>query len=318
MVQIGYKLSSEDTDPINLVKYAKQAEEAGFSFAMISDHYHPWVSKQNQSPFVWSTLGGISQTTDNLKIGTAVTCPTIRIHPAIIAQAAATTASMMEGRFLLGVGSGENLNEHILGDHWPAAPVRIEMLEEAIKIIRMLWKGDMQNFSGKYYTVENTQIYTLPSVIPPILMSADGELAAEKAGKIADGLITPGIRNNLVNIFKKAGGEDKPCYAEASVCWAKDEDYAKNMAYEYWPILANKNGLNWEIKTPKYFEELAKMIDPETLTRKIVCGNDPEKHIDEITRFTDAGYDHVFVHQLGPNQEGFIDFYKNEVLPKFQ
>ncbi len=318
MVHIGYKLSSEDTSPVNLVKYAKQAEEAGFSFAMISDHYHPWVGKQNQSPFVWSTLGGISFTTDNLSIGTAVTCPTIRIHPAIIAQAAATTATMMDGRFMLGVGSGENLNEHILGDHWPAAPIRIEMLEEAISIIRMLWEGDMCNFRGKYYTIENTQIYTLPSELPPILMSADGELAAETAGRIADGLITPGIRDNIVKIFKKTGGEQKPCYAEASVCWAQDEKYAKNITYEYWPILANRNGLNWEIKTPKYFEELAKMTDPETLASEIVCGNDPENHIDEIKRFIDAGYDYVFVHQLGPQQEGFIDFYKDEVLPEFE
>ena len=318
MVRIGYKLSSEDTSPVNLVKYAKQAESAGFSFAMISDHYHPWVGKQNQSPFVWSTLGGISLTTDNLNIGTAVTCPTIRIHPAIIAQAAATTATMMDGRFMLGLGSGENLNEHILGDHWPAAPTRIEMLEEAISIIRMLWKGDMCNFSGKYYTLENTRIYTLPSKQPPILMSADGELAAETAGRIADGLITPGIRDNIVKIFKRTGGEGKPCYAEASVCWAQDEEYAKNIAYEYWPILANKNGLNWEIKTPKYFEEIAKMTDPETLTSEIVCGNDPEKHIDEIKRFIAAGYDHVFVHQLGPQQVGFIDFYKDEVLPEFR
>ena len=317
MVHIGYKLSSEDTSPVNLVKYAKQAEEAGFSFAMISDHYHPWVGKQDQSPFVWSTLGGISLITDNLAIGTAVTCPTIRIHPAIIAQAAATTATMMDRRFMLGVGSGENLNEHILGDHWPAAPIRIEMLEEAISIIRMLWKGDMCSFRGKYYTIENTQIYTLPSELPPILMSADGDLAAETAGRIADGLITPGIRDNIVKIFKKTGGDGKPCYAEASVCWAHNEKYAKNITYEYWPILANKNGLNWEIKTPKYFEELAKMTDPETLASEIVCGNDPEKHIDEIKRFIDAGYDHVFVHQLGPQQEGFIDFYKDEVLPEF-
>lgn len=318
MVQIGYKLSSEDTHPINLVKYAKKAEEAGFNFAMISDHYHPWVSKQNQSPFVWSSLGGISQITNNLKIGTAVTCPTIRVHPAIIAQAAATTASMMEGRFMLGVGSGENLNEHILGDHWPPAPIRIEMLEEAIYIIRMLWEGNSHNFKGKYYTIENTQIYTLPSKLPPILMAADGELAAETAGKIADGLITPGIRSNLVNIFKRTGGEGKPCYAEVSVCWAKNEDYAKNIAYEYWPILSNKNGLNWEIPTPKYFEDLAKMTDPETLTRHIACGNDPQRHINEINKFINAGYDHVFIHQLGPQQEGFINFYNEEVLPEFQ
>lgn len=318
MVQIGYKLSSEDTNPTNLVKYAKKAENAGFNFAIISNHYHPWVSKQDQSPFVWSTLGGISQVTNNINIGTAVTCPTIRIHPAIIAQAAATTASMMEDRFMLGVGSGENLNEHILGDHWPPAPTRIEMLEEAIYIIRMLFQGDIHNFKGKYYTIENTQIYSLPNKIPPILMSADGELAAETAGRIADGLITPGIRSNIVEIFKKNGGEGKPCYAEASVCWDHDEDKAQELTYEYWPILANKNGLNWEIQTPKYFEELAKMTDPKTVTQGVACGNDPQKHINEINKFIEAGYDHIFIHQLGPKQEGFIDFYKDEILPEYQ
>ena len=318
MVKIGYKLSSEDTHPLNLVKYAEMVEEAGFSFAMISDHYHPWVNKQDQSPFVWSTLGGISQATTNLNLGTAVTCPTIRVHPAIVAQAAATTASMMPGRFILGMGSGENLNEHILGDHWPPAPVRIAMLEEAVKIIRMLWQGDIHNFKGKYYTIENTRIYTLPAELPPILMSADGEEAAETAGRISDGLITPGIKESLVKIFKNTGGKGKPCYAEVSVCWADDMDYARKISYDYWPILANKNGLNWEIPTPKYFEELAKMTDPDSLTREIVCGNDPQSHIDEINKFVKAGYDHVFIHQLGPYQEGFIKFYEEEVLPEFQ
>ena len=318
MFQIGYKLSSEDTHPLNLVNYAKMVEDAGFSFAMISDHFHPWVNKQNHSPFVWSTLGGISQSTCNLKIGTAVTCPTIRVHPAIIAQAAATTASMMPGRFMLGVGSGEKLNEHILGDYWPPALIRIEMLEEAVNIIRMLWSGDIHNFNGKYYSIENTQIYTLPTRIPPILMAAAGELAAETAGRIADGLITPGIREDLVKIFKRNGGEGKSCYAEASVCWADSEDYAKNISYEYWPIVANKDGLNWELPTPKYFEDLAKMIDPETLTSHVACGNDPQRHIDEIKNFIKAGYDHVFIHQLGPYQEGFIKFYEEEVLPEFQ
>ena len=319
MVEIGYKLSSEDNHPIDLVNYAKIAENAGFSFAMISDHYSPWVNKQNESPFVWSTLGGISQTTNKLNIGTAVTCPTIRIHPAIIAQAAATTTTMMEGRFNLGLGSGENLNEHILGDHWPPAPKRIEMLEEAIKIIRMLWQGDMHNFEGKYYTIQNAQVYTLPSELPNILMSADGELAAKTAGRIAEGLlITSGIRDNIINIFKKSGGKDKPCYAEATVCWANNEDKAKRIAFDYWPIISNKNGLNWEIQTPKYFEELAKMNDPESVTRGITCGNNPQEHIDEIKEFINAGYDHVFVHQLGPEQEGFINFYKEEVLPEFK
>jgi G6PDH family F420-dependent oxidoreductase len=154
------------------------------------------------------------------------------------------------------------------------------MLEEAVDIIRMLWSGDNLNFKGKYYSIENTRIYTLPVKLPPILMSADGESAAETAGRLADGLITPGVREDLVKIFKRNCGEGKPCYAEASVCWADSEDYAKNISHEYWPIVANTNGLNWELPTPKYFEELAKMTDPETVTRQVVCGNDPQRHID--------------------------------------
>lgn len=317
MVKIGYKLSSEDTHPLKLVEYAKMAEEAGFSFAMISDHYHPWVAKQDESPFVWCTLGGIAQSTRNLRVGTAVSCPTIRVHPAITAQAAATAASMMPGRFMLGVGSGENLNEHITGDRWPPALVRIEMLVEAVKIIRMLFKGGMQSFKGEYYTVENARIHTLPNELPPLLMAADGEIAARNAGKWGDGLITPGVKENLVKIFKKSGGEGKPCYAEASVCWAENEEKAMDIAYEYWPILANKGGINWEIPTPKYFEGLAEMVNRETLGHHAVCGSDPEAHIQEIKRFEKAGYDQVFIHHLGPDQRGFIDFYRSEVLPQF-
>lgn len=317
MVHLGYKLSSEDTNPIDLIRYAKMAEKAGFSFAMASDHYHPWINKQDESPFVWCTIGGLSQTTSRLKVGTAVTCPIIRINPAIIAQAAATASYMMPDRFMLGLGSGENLNEHILGDRWPPANIRIKMLEEAVKIIRMLWKGGTQNFHGEYYTIERARIYTLPKKLPPVFMAADGEKSAENAGKLADGLITPGKKENLVRIFKKSGGKNKPCYAEASVCWAENQEDAIKTAHEYWPIIANGKGINWEMPTPKCFEALAKMIDPNTPFDGIAYGDNPQDHIDKIKGFIDAGYDHIFIHQLGPHQKEFIDFYKDEVLPEF-
>ena len=158
MIQIGYALSSEEHSPLDLVHYARRAEEAGFDFAMISDHFHPWVPSQGNSPFVWSVIGGIAQVTRRLRVGTGVTCPTIRIHPAIIAQAAATSAAMMPGRFILGLGSGENLNEHILGDHWPNAYDRLEMLEEAVEIIRLLWEGGEQSYEGQYYLVEDAEL----------------------------------------------------------------------------------------------------------------------------------------------------------------
>ena len=178
MTEIGYALSSEEHRPSDLARNARRAEEAGFSFALISDHFHPWVDRQGHSPFVWSVIGGIAQTTERLRLGTGVTCPTMRIHPAIIAHAAATAADMMPGRFFLGVGTGENLNEHVLGDHWPPADVRREMLEEAVDVIRLLWQGGVQSHYGDYYTVENARLYTLPDELPPIVLAASGTKAA--------------------------------------------------------------------------------------------------------------------------------------------
>src|SRR5947207_9251924 len=182
MVELGYALSSEEHAPNDLVRNARLAEEAGFSFALISDHIHPWVDRQGNSSFVWSVVGGIARETERLRLGTGVTCPTTRIHPAIVAHAAATCAAMMPGRFFLGVGSGENLNEHIVGEGWPEASVRQEMLEEAIHIMRELWEGGLQSLRDGYFVVENARIYTLPDEPPPILVAAAGQRAAEMAG----------------------------------------------------------------------------------------------------------------------------------------
>ncbi len=318
MVEFGYKLSSEEFGPLDMVRNARMAEESSFTFALISDHYHPWIDKQGQSPFVWCTIGGVSQSTKSLKLSTGVTCPTTRIHPAIIAQAAATAAAMMPGRFILGVGSGEKLNEHILGDHWPPAPIRIEMLEEAVDLIRLLWQGGMHDYHGIFYTVENARIYTLPKKLPPILVAASGEMAAETAGRIGDGLVTTGANKDVVDVFKASGGESKPCYGETSVCWAESEAEAKRTAYEQWPITVNRGELNQELPTPEHYEHLAKMVDEEDVAKKITCGPDPKKHIDNLKRYIDAGFDHICIHQIGINQKKFMEFYMNKVLPEFQ
>jgi G6PDH family F420-dependent oxidoreductase len=318
MAEIGYKLSSEEHGPLDLVRNARLAEDAGFQFAMISDHYHPWTDKEGQSPFVWAVIGAISQSTENLRLSTGVTCPTVRIHPAIIAQAAATAGAMMPGRFILAVGTGEKLNEHILGDRWPPAPVRTEMLEEAVEIIRLLWQGGMQDYHGYFYTVENARIYTLPDPLPPIFMAAEGEISAESAGSMADGLVTSGGGEDVIEVFRSSGGEGKPCYSEISVCYAKSEDEARKTAYEIWPISANKGELNRELPTPAHYEQLAEMVDEEDVAKKVVCGPDPEKHIEKINKVIEAGYDHVCVHQIGPDQQGFMDFYRREILPSFR
>ncbi len=318
MPEIGYKLSSEEHAPNALVRYAQRAEEVGFTFAMIADHYHPWVEKQGQSPFVWSVIGAIAHATRRLRLGTAVTCPTIRIHPAIMAQAAATTAAMMPGRFMFGVGSGENLNEHILGDHWPPAPIRIEMMEEAIEVIRLLWQGGMQDHAGFYYTVENARLYTLPDELPPILVAADGQLAAQTAGRIGDGLISTSPDEEVVNTFRQAGGEGKPCYAEFTVCWAESEAEAEQTAYEWWPNAAIKGQLAQELAVPTFFEQAAQMVTKEDVAKEIVCGSDVQRHVEGIQKYLDAGFDYIWIHQVGPDQEGFFRFYEQKVLPELR
>src|SRR5438067_7486426 len=205
--EIGYALSSEEHGPRELVAQARRAEEVGFSFALISDHFHPWTDRQGQSPFVWTVIGAIAQATGRLRLGTGVTCPLIRIHPAVIAQAAATSAAMMPGRFFLGVGTGENLNEHILGAKWPAPDERLEMLEEAVEVIRLLWQGGYQTHRGRHYTVEQARIYTLPEQLPEIAVAAAQPNAAELAGRIGDGFIGVAPERGLIEKFEQAGGK---------------------------------------------------------------------------------------------------------------
>jgi len=318
MIEIGYKLCSEEHGPNDLVRYAKRAEEVGFTFAMISDHYHPWTDRQGQSPFVWSVLGALAHTTENLQIGTGVTCPTIRIHPAIIAQAAATIADMMPGRFFLGLGSGENLNEHIIGERWPPADVRLEMLEEAVDVIRTLWKGGQQSYYGDYFKVENAQIYTLPGDLPKILIAGGGEKSAKLAGRVGDGFIGTSPKKKFLEQFSDSGGKNKSCFGELTVCWADDETEALQTAYECWPNAAITGELTQELPAPAHFEQAAKMISEDDLAESVICGNDPDRHIAEIEKYAEAGYDHVWIHQIGPEQDGFFSFYEKEVIPKLR
>ena len=318
MVEIGYALSCEEHASNDLVRHARLAEEAGFTFALISDHYHPWVDQQGHSPFVWAVIGGIAQATERLRLGTGVTCPTIRIHPAIIAQAAATARAMMPGRFFLGVGTGENLNEHVLGDRWPETSVRREMLEEAVAVIRLLWQGGSQSHRGRHYTVEHARLYTLPDVPTPIMVAASGPKAAELAGRIGDGLIGTSAQRELLETFAAAGGTGKPRYGQATVCWAEDEATARRIAHDQWPTGALPGELGQELPTPAHFAQAAQLVTEEAIADAVVCGPDPKRHVAEIRRYADAGYEQVYVHQIGPDQEGFLRFYEREVLPRFR
>jgi len=319
MIRLGYSLSSEEMPPRDLVRYAAMAEQNGFEFASISDHFHPWLKKQGQSPFVWSVLGAISQATQRLSIGTGVTCPIMRIHPAIIAQAAATAAMLMPGRFFLGVGTGENLNEHIVGKHWPTIEIRHEMLREAVKIIRLLWRGGNQNYWGKYYTVEDAQVFTVPEQPPPIMVAAAGPTSAELAGQIGDGLISTMPDDNLVNIFRASdSGSGKPVYGQMTVCWAESEEQARHTAKEWWSVSAVPGALMAALRTPSEFESAASLVTEDLVAQSIICGPDPQKHIQKIEKFRSAGFDHVYIHQVGPDQEGFFRFYQREILPRYK
>ena len=316
MFEIGYTLSSEEFAPRELLRFAARAEETGFSFALVSDHFHPWIDAQGQSPFVWSVIGGVSQATERLCLGTGVTCPLIRIHPGIVAQAAATSEAMMPGRFFLGVGTGENLNEHIFGDRWPPAAERLSMLEEAVACIRELWKGKDTTFRGDHYTVENARIYTLPEEPPPIYVAAAAEKAAGLAGRIGDGMISVAPNEDVIEAFEKSGGRGNPTYGQVHVCWAESEEEARATAMRQWPNTSIKGESGQELPLPRHFEQLAEMVTENEVAESIPCGPDPEWHLQAIREYADAGFDHVYVHQIGHDQEGFFRFYEREVLPK--
>jgi coenzyme F420-dependent glucose-6-phosphate dehydrogenase len=314
--EIGYTLSSEEHPPGDLVRFARLAEEAGFTYALVSDHFHPWVSAQGHSPFVWATLGGIAQATERLRVGTGVTCPTIRTHPAIVAHAAATVAAMMPGRFFLGLGTGENLNEHVVGARWPAGGERLEMLAEAIDVIRLLWEGGAQTHRGRHYTVEHARVYTLPEEPPPIYVAAAKPKAAELAAR-NDGFIGVAPEAELIERFEQAGGSGKPRYGQVHVSWGEDAEEAKRTAFELWPNAAIKGELSQELPNPEHFEQAAQMVTPDDVGESVPCGPDPQPIVEMIDEYARAGYDHVYVHQVGPDQEGFIRFAERELLPRY-
>lgn len=313
---LGYKLSSEEFGGRDLVRLARRAEEAGFEFAAISDHFHPWTEGQGNSPFVWSVLGALSEATERMRFLTAVSCPTIRMHPAIVAHAAVTAAELLPNRFALGLGTGENLNEHVLGDRWPPAAVRREMLSEAIDVIRMLLTGTSRNHRGTYYTVENAFLHSKPEQPPPILVAASGPKAIELAAEKSDGLIALAPESAIVERFDAHGGSGKPRYCEINVCWADDRQEALQKVPSLWPIAGLPGELSQELALPRHFEQAAQNVTPDDIEGKVACGPDPEEHLDSIRRFLDAGYTHVWIHQIGPEQDGFIDFYESQIVPK--
>jgi G6PDH family F420-dependent oxidoreductase len=314
MSEIGYFLASEEHDPVKLVQIAQQAEHVGFRSVWISDHYHPWTARQGHSAFVWSVIGAIGATTQ-LRLTTAVTCPLIRTHPAVIAQAAATSALLLPSRFQLGVGTGENLNEHVLGTRWPPAAVRLEMLEEAVEVMRALWSGKQTSHHGKHYTVENARLYSRPPEPPPVLVSALGPKSIRLAARIADGYISVHPTAEAVHDYVKAGGTG-PKQVGLKVCWGPDEAEARKTALALWSNDLLPGQLSRDLPLPSHFAAASSMVTEEQAAEEFPCGPDPERHVAAIRKAIDAGYDEVYVTQIGPAQAGFFDFYRRELLPR--
>lgn len=318
MVDLGLSLISEEHGPNELVDAAARAEDAGFEFALVSDHFHPWLDEQGESPFVWSTLGGIARETSELRVGTGVTCPLFRIDPANVAHAAATAATMHPGSFFLGVGTGENLNEHVLGDRWPPHDCRLRRLEEAVEVIRGLWEGETYSHHGEFYTVENARLYTTPDDPPPIHVAAGGPQTADVASRIGDGLVSTAPVGDLVDRFATDGDGDRPTYGQVTVCWADSEEAARRTAHERWRQTALPGELGQVLPTPTHFQQATEYVDVDDVASKVTCGPDADDHIEMLAAYVEAGYDNVSVHQVGPELQPAIEFYEREVLPSFE
>jgi G6PDH family F420-dependent oxidoreductase len=314
MARIGYFLSSEQFGPKELVEQARKAEQAGFDSLWISDHFHPWNDAQGNSPFVWGVIGALSEAT-SLPITTGVTCPTIRIHPAIIAQAVATAAVQTGGRFSFGVGTGEALNEHVLGDPWPSVGKRMAMLEEALDVIRLLHKGEMVSHRGEYYEVQEARIYTLPEQPVPILVSAFGPQAAELAGRIGDGMCTTSPDAEVIRTFRESGGGSKVVQAGTKVNFGRDADAALDEAYGLWANEGLPGQLLQILPRPQDFQDAMALVPKEEFGASTYCGPDLDKHTAQLKEYVAAGADEVYVQQIGADQDGFFAAYEKDVLP---
>jgi G6PDH family F420-dependent oxidoreductase len=311
-MEIGYWLSSEEHAPSELVANAKRAEDAGFSYVLISDHFHPWVNAQGHSPFVWGVIGAIAQATERLRLGTAVTCPLIRMHPVLVAQAAATSALLMEGRFFLGVGTGEALNEHVTGARWPRPDERLDMLDEALEIITKLWRGEYETYRGRHYTVEQAPVYDVPDHPPELIVAAAAEQAAKLAAKWGDGMISTSPDREVVDAYKQAGGSE-PIYGKVTGCFAASKEDALRIALERQPNTAIGGTISQDLPLPRDFETVAELVRADDLEGAMSLGNDPAVWREGIEQFEEAGFTHLCLHDVSEDQAGFIEFAKQFV-----
>lgn len=314
LVQWGYALSSEEHPPTDLVRNAAAAEAAGFDFLSISDHFHPWTESQGHSGFVWAVLGSIAAVTERVEVGTGVTCPILRIHPVILAQAVATVSRLFDGRFFFGVGTGEALNEHVLGHRWPRPETRRQMLEEAIDVMRDLFTGETVDRQGRFYEVENARLFDPPVGHVPIVVSGFGTDAAKLAARIGDGFWGHADPEPL-RAYDEAGGTG-PHFAQVHCCWAPDENTGRDTVARVWPNALVPGQLSQDLPTWTHFEQAAALVTTSQLTAKIPCGPDVAGAVaDQAGELARMGYDHIYVHQIGPDQAGFLRYWERELRP---
>lgn len=315
MTKYGLTLSSEEHSADHLIEMAVAAEEVGFDFVSISDHFHPWIGEQGHSPFVWTTVGAIARATRDIDVGVGVTCPIMRIHPAILAHAAATTSQLLQNRFTWGLGTGEALNEHVLGDPWPPADIRLEMLDEAISVIRSLWSGESVTHRGRHFTVEDARLFDVPDPLPPIVVASFGNQSARLAASAGDGLWTTGVPEDVIATYRSAGGNG-PILSQLTLCWDENRDRAVERAQRVWPNTALPGQLAQDLPTVAHFEQAAVMVGYEDIEGSAMpLGPDPQPIIDSVSAAKAAGIDHIYLHQVGDPLDGFLDFWNADLRP---
>ncbi|MDP9867568.1 MULTISPECIES: TIGR03557 family F420-dependent LLM class oxidoreductase [Streptosporangium] len=316
MAEIGYTMMCEQTPARQLVDDVATAERIGFDYAAISDHYFPWLEEMGHSPYAWSVLGAAAHATERLPLMTYVTCPIMRYHPAVVAQKAATMGALTQGRFTLGLGAGENLNEHVIGHGWPPVNTRHEMFREAIEIIKELFEGGYTTYRGEFFDVDSAKLFDLPERPVPLAIAASGDRSTEIAAEYGDGLVATDPDGGLVERFAAAGGQGRPVYGQLPISYDPDPKAALERAHRLWRWAAAGWKVMAELPAPVNFAAYAETVRPEDVAETVPCGSDVEAVVEAVRRYTDAGFTHVALVQIGhEHQQEFFDWSEKELLP---
>jgi G6PDH family F420-dependent oxidoreductase len=316
MVGFGYTLMTEQAGPQALVSHAKAAEAAGFDFEVMSDHYSPWLASQGHAPYAWSVLGAVSQVTERVDLMTYVTCPTRRYHPAVIAQKAATVQLLSGGRFTLGLGAGENLNEHVIGSGWPPANTRHEMLGEALTIIAELFDGGYVNYAGKHFTVDSAKLWDLPDRRVPIATAVSGPQSVELAAPRSDAMIAVEPEAELVHQWDSLVGSGQRKIGQLPICWDVDKDKAVRRAHDQFRWFAGGWKVNAELPGTAAFAAATQFVSEDDVAANIPCGPDVEPIVSAVAEFWKAGFTDIALVQVGGDQQqDFFPFAERELLP---